>query len=251
MAQIPRTNKRTQSSSLRRIIVGVGVGVVLVVALLFGMHFKGQYEARRALADMKNYLDNKYGQSFVVENYRIEGGGFAVEGDPTADAYPEMNTDVRFTVWDYGDYKAGSRLFRDNYLSRLWSREFTNELEPKLRQALHQELDYTVDLGLDGDAAQKINYRNGVPSLNEYRMSAGGKGLSVELVLLDRSILQDAARLWKLIAVMKNENTGRLSLRVCDRSYGNCHNLNKDVVEGIDSLPDAELYIHNLKEGVL
>lgn len=82
---------------------------------------------------MEAYLKEKYGQEFVVKNYRIEGAGLGVEGDPTADAYAKDNKELRFKIWDTGSYTHGDHFYEDDYLRILWSHEGRTDVERFLK----------------------------------------------------------------------------------------------------------------------
>lgn len=47
---------------------------------------------------MKEYLQNKYRQEFVVEKPEHKGGGLAVEGHFDAVAYPKDDSALKFVV---------------------------------------------------------------------------------------------------------------------------------------------------------
>lgn len=70
---------------------------------------------------MAQYLNQQYGKKFVVRNYRIEGSGLAVKGEPTADAYPTDNPAIRFEVMDRSNYKQDEHAYYNLYLQSLWS----------------------------------------------------------------------------------------------------------------------------------
>ena len=116
-------NKRRRNLILWALLSLAGVVVVGWMVIHFLL-----YGASDGISGMKKYLENKYGQEFVVENYRIEGAGIGVEGDPVADAYPISKKDVRFSVWDSGDYRSGRHYYTSNFLESLWSYEGSSKV---------------------------------------------------------------------------------------------------------------------------
>ncbi|MBF1033763.1 MAG: hypothetical protein HXL02_03285, partial [Candidatus Nanosynbacter sp.] len=61
-------------------------------------YIKFQLDVANAQADMKEYLQNKYRQEFVVEKPEHKGGGLAVEGHFDAVAYPKDDSALKFVV---------------------------------------------------------------------------------------------------------------------------------------------------------
>lgn len=92
-------------------------------------------------ARMREYLEEKYGDTFNVENYRVEGAGLAIKGTPTADAYPKNDPTLRFKVWDWGNYN-----FLDTYLRTLWSRQGEEDVERFLNETLPDINSYYLNI---------------------------------------------------------------------------------------------------------
>lgn len=224
----------------------VAAGVVVLIAatylLINGSIMIEQYK-------MAQYLKEKYGKEFVVENYRIEGGGIGVEGDPTADAYlSSKNEDIRFKVWDYGNVNEGTHQYRDDYINQRWNKEYSNEIRPKLKSILNSDVVYRVSTGLGDNEIEKIDYRTRIPSFEEYRSSKNKKNASLELVVFDAKI-RDSDRLWGVISLLKETSLDDLYLRICDVNYNNCQNFDKGAIGKINSKLDTGLYINNIMKG--
>jgi hypothetical protein len=112
----------------RKIWIGVVVVIVgLVVALgviLWNKNFGTQ-------ARMERYLEEKYGQKFVVENVRVQGVGVGIAGSVQGDAYPEGDPSLKFLLRksrssDLYDY--------DSFLSELWSRQQSSKIDYFIKQ---------------------------------------------------------------------------------------------------------------------
>lgn len=230
----------------------VAAGVAIIAIILTTVYFLHSLINGGVLAEqhkMAQYLKEKYGKEFVVENYRIEGGGIGVEGDPTADAYlSSKNEDIRFKVWDYGNVNEGTHQYRDDYINQRWNKEYSNEIRPKLKSILNSDVVYRVSTGLGDNEIEKIDYRTRIPSFEEYRSSKNKKYASLELVVFDAKI-RDSDRLWGVISLLKETSLDDLYLRICDVNYNNCQNFDKGAIGKINSKLDTGLYIKNIMKG--
>ncbi len=136
------TSKRTIQSKgkgrpwLGIIAIVVGIGIVVAGTLLYIN--KNSPKNTKETAAMSQYLNHKYGKQFTVENYRVEGEGLAVEGDPTGDAHPTDNPNLVFKVWDTGNYKSNEHSYSDQYLRVLWSNQAKESAETSLTPKLSQ-----------------------------------------------------------------------------------------------------------------
>lgn len=121
--------------------------LIIIVAIVIGI-FIARFALQQAgiletseQAKMKEYLEEKYGDNFKVENYRVEGAGLAVKGTPTADAYPKNDPKLRFKVWDWGNHN-----FLDTYLRTLWSRQGEIDVERFLDENLPDVSSYYLNI---------------------------------------------------------------------------------------------------------
>lgn len=144
------TSKRTIQSKgkgrtwLGIIAIVVGLGIVVAGALLYAN--RNSPRNTKETTAMSQYLSQKYGKPFTVENYRVEGEGLAVDGDPTGDAYPIDNPNLVFKVWDTGNYKSNEHSYSDQYLRALWSSQAKESAETNLTQKLSQVEGITADV---------------------------------------------------------------------------------------------------------
>lgn len=119
-------NANTASSGSRGwhkkvLIIGVGLAVI-GVALFFSMGDSMASERMR----MEEYLNDKYGQEFVVKNVRVTGAGLGVKGAWRGDAYPKSDPSLGFEIrrdqtTDKVDY--------ETFLQTLWTKQGTSEVE--------------------------------------------------------------------------------------------------------------------------
>jgi len=181
------------SGALKKLSIIHWIGVFLLIAFLIVLAIaisnpikieSTEYASEER--QMSQYLQEKYGKEFVVGNYRIEGSGLAVEGDPAGDAYPIDDPTLQFKVWDRGNYVLDEHAYSDKYLETLWSEQGKEAVE----QFINTELP-------DVDSFQ-LTIRPSVGSqLESYELFTGGTlplsealnrfGKDVELTLGVRS----------------------------------------------------------------
>lgn len=167
VANVKSTNKKTW----RIVLVAA---LILLVGFVFYWTVGGGNKMS-AQAKMATYLENKYGKEFVVENYRVEGSGIGVEGDPTADAYPKTEPDLKFLIWDRGKFHLGNHAYSDGYVAALWQNEEKERLANALQQTLGYLPEFSVEIHLidASPASRQINKDNmlsfaeGVAKYNE------------------------------------------------------------------------------------
>lgn len=97
-------------------ILSILVGILILIGLAYWIVGGGNVTSEQK--KMESYLEKKYGKEFVVKNYRIEGSGLGVEGDPVADAYPKDDNSLKFKVRD-----RGVDIFADTYAQLYWSKQ--------------------------------------------------------------------------------------------------------------------------------
>lgn len=244
MAQIPRTNKRTQSSSLRRIIVGVGVGVVIIIAALINMQLQLHKELEDAQKDMQLYLQQRYNQEFVVERPERSGGGFAVEGRLESIAYPRNDPSLKFTVIRSRTYRA------DGYVGVVWEREERQRLEPELRAIFGADIKIQLTIRTFGTARGTLPINGAIPSFGngarQYKQA-----ILYTLQITTSSQLKGhesdmAAKVFALLPLLHRDTdlifsyTGQAE----GKSYGIA--LDHDAIKNIQTASDLNNYI---KEG--
>jgi hypothetical protein len=242
--KLPKKTTLKKPKSKQSINARPWIAIVIIILLAVVVQFIVSTSNNLARQnDMARYLRNKYGKEFVVENYRIEGRGIGVEGDPTADAYLKSDKDsVRFKVWDYGDPNGSSHQYRDNYINQLWSREYLDEIKPEIKAILYDDVAYEVAVYFNSSKAGKMDYKKYIPSFKEYRATGNKEHISIELIVFDMSI-RDSNRLWKLVSLLQKTSLDSLYLRTCDTSYRNCRRFSEGSVNKIHSEVDIKKYL--------
>lgn len=142
-----KNQKHTKGHNWRRkslVLLSVVLAVCFVIWFFWGASAVAQIQ-------MAVYLKEKYGKEFLVENYRVEGSGIGVEGDPTADAYPSGDTSLRFEVWDRGTFSIGQHAYSDNFVNAVWSAEQTKAIARELESIMGYKPDYKVTVGFGGE----------------------------------------------------------------------------------------------------
>lgn len=120
-----KSNKNLWTGILA-IVIGVGI---LFIGAISVMNKNNTSRHAEEINQMTQYLTQQYGKEFVVENYRIEGEGLAVQGTPTGDAHPIDDPTLQFEVRDSGNYERGEHTYYDHYLQALWSNQGEESVE--------------------------------------------------------------------------------------------------------------------------
>lgn len=240
---IPRTRKRLHPALVIAIAIFVTIAIFKAISL---------YNDHKAMAGMQAYLQEKYGQEFVVYNYRIEGGGFGVEGYPTAGAYSTNSPNMAFTVWDHAGVGGDSdkHSYHDSYLSALWAREYNHEIKPQLAKLLQVENpDYVALLGIGSETSNRLAHKGPLPTFKEYRQTEENLA-SIELRVFHPS-LKHSDKIWYIIALLKETGAEKLELGVCtNNSKKRCPTLSNETIKSINSIEDMRKYLETNKGGV-
>ncbi len=126
----------------------IAVSIVgIIVAMVTMSLVQTNNEIAQAKKEMATYLHNKYGKEFVVENYRVEGDGFGVEGDPTADASPKDDSALKFEVWDRGKFSVGQHAYSDNYLRYMWSKQARQKSSSYIQTTFPENEGFSIETG--------------------------------------------------------------------------------------------------------
>lgn len=124
---------------------------------------------------MQTYLEEKYGEEFVVERPEYKNGGFGVEGIWVAHAYPKSDNQLKFMI-DSNSYGTS-----DQYVAAIWSREETG----KLREYTHtiatsyQFLNINARITLTGKLVEHA--RLGYPPLSEAKKNKRDLGYTLNI----------------------------------------------------------------------
>ena len=131
----------------RKVLLLFATPLILVAMIVGGFYIKFQLDVTSAQAGMKEYLQNKYRQEFVVEKPEHKGGGLAVEGSWTANAY--KNSDYKFLV------HKGRKSYSDTYLSAFYNEQEAGSLRKIISILGIENYRHTTDLsGLQLSALQ-------------------------------------------------------------------------------------------------
>lgn len=157
---------------------------------------------------MQEYLENKYGEEFVVKNYRVEGSGLGVEGDPTADAYPKKDASLKFEVWDRGHYKDDHHAYSDEYVGALWQREEYENLKPLMQKVFNTLPSYNVKINttarLDNVVKSSIGLKEGLEKYGHKISITISINSTERITATSRDHI--SARLYELIQQLSNIN---------------------------------------------
>ena len=151
--QLSRTATTTSPliQSLKIIFSIITVIMIIGLAIYCAVAFNHHNEAISAQKRIETYLENKYGQDFIVEKPVRTGYGFAVEGSLKATAYPVSNPDVRFDAVETTGYT------RDKYISVLWDRDAQGYTAPFVYQVYGEGTKFYAEVSTPtGDEPFKV-----------------------------------------------------------------------------------------------
>lgn len=213
---------------------------LMVVTYAAATSLQNYNEANDARQKMTTYLNNKYGKKFVVENYRVEGDGFAVEGDPTADAYPEENSALRFEIWDRGRFKEGQHAYSDDLVNAIWSAEQTKVVAGELEKIMGYKPDYKVMVGFGG----KFETYKTLPSFDE-ALDKNSSKMSFQLDIYPRERIDaqsrslHSGRVFQLVNLLKMKGV-RATLTYISKDKKSGVYFENDQLQSIDSVQVIE-----------
>ena len=145
---------------LRGILYTVVIPLAVIAAVIGGIYLNSHIEVSNTLASMKEYLQKKYGQEFVVGKPERKGGGLAVEGRFESVAYPRANNNLKFRAM------SSSTGLWDNYASKVWENRQTTEAKPIIDEILKDiPHAYNVEIDSSYETSKSIEYP--LPSLEE------------------------------------------------------------------------------------
>ena len=152
---------KTNVAKPRKVLLLFATPLILVAMIVGGFYIKFQLDVISAQADMKEYLQNKYRQEFVVEKPEHKGGGFAVEGHFDAIAYPKDDKTIRFTVM------SSSSGVSDGYAGAVWTSEERKRLQPVINKVFGERVQYEIDIQSSMSVQTRdINISGRVPLFN-------------------------------------------------------------------------------------
>lgn len=214
------------------------IAAIIITPIL--LHYAGvEYSKWK----MQTYLQDKYKKEFVVKNYRIEGAGLGVEGDPTADAYPKDNPDIKFKVWDYGRPVVGPHSYDDGYLSVAWKREYIQRVRDRVVDIVGEGVKYDLSISYNRSLLLEIDFSRGVPKFSQYKDSPG--------TAIDLSIYGDreftAQEVWDLLAIFKQDKIPEISFHTCTKNRRGCYSLSEEDVNRLTDVQQLEVHIGKVR----
>ena len=106
----------------------------VIMLVIFGIFYtKSTIDDHIAQSHMRSYLKRKYGQEFIVENYRIEGAGLGVDGVAKADAYAKSDHTIRFMVKGFPGDSPYSNNYWDGYPDMIWAKYLKKDIDPMIK----------------------------------------------------------------------------------------------------------------------
>lgn len=154
-----RNRESAKSIDFRRILYVAAVPVVAIAVVICGVYLNSHIEVSNAQASMKEYLQKKYGQEFVVEKPERKGGGLAVEGHMEAVAYPKASGALRFEV------KKSSSDIWDGYADKVWATDETDRIRPEMDRIMVQP-GYKYEIKI-GSYLVRSSVKTPLPALND------------------------------------------------------------------------------------
>lgn len=114
----------------------------------------------------EKYLNEKYGQEFVIENVRVTGAGLGVKGAWRADAYPKSDPSIKFEI---RRSQTTNEIDYETFLQTLWTKEGSIETESFMTKSLPNNEGYYLIItpGTSPGNTLYDSIQGSTPSLNE------------------------------------------------------------------------------------
>lgn len=162
--------KSMTSKQKNKWVIGLIIATILMVFAII-IYFITNGSGVSEQAKMVRYLEEKYGKEFIVKNYRIEGSGVGVEGDPIADAHPKDDESLRFEVADKGRFRQGRHAYSDGFVNVVWVKQQDPYWRAKLKDVLGYIPEYKLTVGFSG----KLDTYRDIPSFEAAVKNFPGK----------------------------------------------------------------------------
>ncbi|PID29979.1 hypothetical protein CR983_03355 [Candidatus Saccharibacteria bacterium] len=110
------------------------------------------------------YLEEKYGEEFVVTNIKKEGSGLGVRGEINAKASPKNNRSLTFKIANM------SNGYHDRYPEALWSSQAHGEVKRYIQANLGEHVDFTARVAtriMPGKTVPESLPNGKIPSLEQ------------------------------------------------------------------------------------
>lgn len=157
------SNKKGDKNVRPRRVLSV---VVVVIVVLLSVSAFGFIYLRDAISvyniqnSMREYLQNKYNQEFLVEKPERKGSGLAVEGHIDATAYPKSDESIRFTV------VASSSGMADGYAGAVWTKSENERLKPIISDIFGEHVEVSIEVKTFGTARGAVPVSGTIPSFS-------------------------------------------------------------------------------------
>lgn len=130
---------KQQKGILGILAIALGVGIIAIGIISTMNKDKVPQENIDQANSMVQYLQDKYGQEFTVENVRAEGTGLGVKGTWMADAYPKSDPSLKFEI---GRSQTTGGINFDSFLQTLWTKQASGDVENFLSEQLPENDGY-------------------------------------------------------------------------------------------------------------
>ena len=131
--------------------------IVPVLAVLFAviqvtsyMRYTIESSFLEEKSNMKGYLENKYGQKFVLNSVKIDGD-IRSASSLVAQAYSESQPNVKFKVYHVDNKHIP---YVDDYIEQIWTFQAKKDIDRYISQ--HSSDDYTLKIKPSGEFIESI-----------------------------------------------------------------------------------------------
>ena len=205
----------------RKVLLLFVTPLILVTMIIGGFYIKFQLDVTNAQADMKEYLQNKYRQEFVVERPEYKHGGFGVNGIWMSQAYLVSNPKLKFDIdCSYLNPSDCS----DQYIAAIWSVQASRELESIIKEVNASSNGYKADSA----RAEIVLSEDLVDSVNKQSKYEDNKtkdeGFLYRLIIDAPNDSQKASYIFKIVEKLREEGvySVKINTNSKSRSTGRC-----------------------------
>lgn len=144
------------------IIVAIVIGIFIA---RFALQQAGILETSEQVR-MREYLEGKYQQEFIVTQPIRKAHGLGVEGYFEATAHPKNDESLVFQV------RTSSRSENDEYAGTVWQQEELERILPIIKQAFGEGINFKLEIKTTNTFRGNLDIRGAVPpfstGLNKY-----------------------------------------------------------------------------------
>lgn len=173
MAQIELANytKKQTSASLsnnkKKWFIPILIILLIMIGVATGRQMGGQSMSEQR--QMQQYLEDKYGEEFVVKEPIRKAGGLGIEGFLESEAYPVKDNSLIFPI------RMASTFKNDEYAGVLWQREESKRIEPESRRIFGEDVSLGIEIKTTGTSRGDINIVGNVSDFNTATNKYGKK----------------------------------------------------------------------------